>query len=180
MVPSGAGSYRVANIPTDGRFLTFESAQMRSAINADVSDNPRFQFLLDYWTGKKGTRPAPARADIDPIEIKPVLGWVFIAEALNGGEDFRYRLIGTLLCQVYGVDFTGMTVKETFSRVDSQVRDSVLASYRKVLRDTCTLRATGRAIWTAKEWVGYDSFHLPLTGGAGQGDMVLGLVSIDM
>ena len=83
-------------------FRTFdpdsEMPQLRSS---------RCAFLLNYWNEIRGSRPLPARDEIDPAALKPVLPHVM----LTGIEDspFRvlYRLVGTEIVRFSKFDFTG-------------------------------------------------------------------------
>ncbi len=64
--------------------------------------------LYRYWLAKRGGRTMPARRDIDPTEIPPLLPYLGIIEHADG--ELRYRLIGTALGQQLGRDVTGGTV----------------------------------------------------------------------
>lgn len=62
------------------------------------------QALFDYWNTMREGRPAPLRREIQPGDIKRILPHVFILER-ESGTSFRYRLAGTGLCNVYGMEF---------------------------------------------------------------------------
>jgi hypothetical protein len=49
----------------------------------------RFRRLYDYWHEKRGTRAMPSRADIDPLELKGVLGWVLLLDVDWSGPRLR-------------------------------------------------------------------------------------------
>jgi hypothetical protein len=51
--------------------------------------------LLDYWSGKRGDRAVPLRADIDPAEIPSLLPYVMLLEIERAPLRFRYRLAGS-------------------------------------------------------------------------------------
>jgi len=72
--------------------------------------------LLKYWMSKCGARPLPSRAELDPLEIVPLLPRIGLIE-VYGSENlrFRYRLIGTEMVQTYGIDYTGTWVDESKS-----------------------------------------------------------------
>ena len=63
--------------------------------------------LYTYWVAKKGGRLAPARADIDPLEIAPLLPHVTLIDIERAPLRFRYRLVGTEIVNNVGEDFTG-------------------------------------------------------------------------
>jgi len=78
------------------------------------ADLPSLQlrFLLDYWRERAGGRPAPRVRDIDPVEMRPVLGFIVLTEVIEGGTDFRFRLYGSTVASVSGFDLTGKRLSE--------------------------------------------------------------------
>lgn len=62
--------------------------------------------LVAYSDKKRGDRFAPRRSDIDPTEIPRHLPHIHMMDVLDGGADFRYRLIGTAIVQGLGRDNT--------------------------------------------------------------------------
>lgn len=73
---------------------------------------PHLRVVHEYWNELRGEAPMPRRAGFDPIKVKRSLGLISIAEALPGGEDFRYVLYGSELARVQDRDFTGALVSE--------------------------------------------------------------------
>lgn len=65
--------------------------------------------LYRYWDAKRAGRRMPARADIDPAEIRHLLPHLSIVEAMAPGA-FRYRLVGTRVVADLGRDVTGQMV----------------------------------------------------------------------
>jgi hypothetical protein len=60
--------------------------------------------LFDYWNATRAGRPAPLRKEIQPGDIKRILPHVFILER-EDALTYRFRLAGTGLCGVYGMEF---------------------------------------------------------------------------
>jgi hypothetical protein len=58
---------------------------------------PSFELLRAYWTRKRADRPMPARADIDPLELRPVLGRIGLIQVEMPGPRFTIRVWGTSL-----------------------------------------------------------------------------------
>ena len=67
---------------------------------------------LDYWTKARGERAMPARADLDPMEMIPLLPHVILLDVLRDPLDFRYRLIGTLVEEHMSAPYTGRRFSE--------------------------------------------------------------------
>ena len=58
------------------------------------------QALFDYWNQQRGRRWAPIRSDIDPADIRHVLGDIFMVVSDFAG-DIRFRLAGTRVCALF-------------------------------------------------------------------------------
>jgi hypothetical protein len=54
-----------------------------------------FRPLLSYWEQKRGDGRLPARADLDPIDLKPLLGWLSLVDVRASGPRFTLRLLGS-------------------------------------------------------------------------------------
>jgi len=87
-----------------------------SAQASTVGDR-RLQTLLDYWRDKRQGREMPARADIDPVDLRAILPFLILVDVLEDGR-FRYRLFGTANATAAGRDATGLTVEEFLPRAD--------------------------------------------------------------
>ena len=44
---------------------------------------------------------------MDPLDLRPALGYVMLLDTVEGGQDFRYRLFGSLIARVSDFDMTG-------------------------------------------------------------------------
>jgi hypothetical protein len=64
------------------------------------------ETLIDYWRARKGSRGAPARADIDPAQFPGLLAQVFIAGQGDAGA-WPLRLAGEMLVEVHGAGLRG-------------------------------------------------------------------------
>jgi len=62
--------------------------------------HPSNRELFRYWNARRGTRPSPERADIEPGDIRHVLNDTFVLEAYGPGQPFR--IAGTRLCSLFG------------------------------------------------------------------------------
>ena len=76
---------------------------------------PDLVEALHYWRGKCGGRFAPARQDIDPLEIPALLPRVMLADVERGDDgslDFQYRLSGTGIYEIHGYDLTALRPRD--------------------------------------------------------------------
>jgi hypothetical protein len=91
------------------------------------------QALFDYWNALRAGRPAPLRSEIEPGDIKRILPYVFILERQDD-QTYRFRLAGTGLCGIYGMEFRGHNLL-------SMWQEECLSSLKHALRDV-TLNAS--------------------------------------
>ena len=82
--------------------------------------------VFDYWNKKRGTRPAPARADIDPAEIRHALSDTFML-AVDFVDQLRFRLAGTRVCALFGREIKGEAFTALWSETSRQSIDELLA-----------------------------------------------------
>jgi hypothetical protein len=102
---------------------------------AEADLDARLRGLIDYWGTKCHGRRFPARADLDPIELKPWLGHLLMVDVVpqpNHEVRFRYRLFGTEFIFYHGADMTGHWLDEI---VNPAFREELLARYRGVVQD---------------------------------------------
>lgn len=97
------------------------------------------QAFLDYWGRARGDKAMPGRGDIDPLDMpRFLLSDLFLVDVLDGGGDFRYRLIGSHIVEHTGADLTGRRLSDLRDR-GSQPRLAALYSevvHRKAPQQT--------------------------------------------
>lgn len=104
----------------------------------NVGDDPVLGPALAYWVHKRGLRSAPARRDIDALEIPALLlPYLQITEQTEGNGRIRFRLVGTGIVDAYGADPTGKYMDDIYSgerlhRVEANYR-AVCTSHQPVL-----------------------------------------------
>lgn len=69
-------------------------------------DNSR--VLFKYWNELRRGRPAPDRTEIEPVEIRTILGDTFILEISERLRAISFRLAGTRLCAAHGRELKGL------------------------------------------------------------------------
>ena len=82
--------------------------------------------LFDYWTQKRGSRPAPERTEIDPGDIRHALGDTFML-ATDFIDRLRFRLAGTRVCALFGRETKGEAFDSLWSDKSSQAIEDLLA-----------------------------------------------------
>lgn len=150
------------------------TTSLKGELNPSLDDAPELRALLDYWRGKCPPGDIPNRTAIEPTELKPHLGSLFIVEPVGDGSDFRYRLIGAELTAIHGYEFTGNTVREMMSGMTTADADAMINAYQIVVRKHVILRASGTLVWARKDYLEFDSLHLPIRAPDGASTWLLG------
>jgi hypothetical protein len=100
----------------------------------------RLRRLFGYWLEKRGERPFPSKAEIDPLEFPYILGYVTLVDVEPAPRRYHFRLDGSILVELSGTDYTGRYldelqgaeyvafIKDTYDRV---VDGGVPFRYRK-------------------------------------------------
>lgn len=88
------------------------------------------QTLYSYWDELRGVRPAPNRSEIDPGQIRGLLGDTFILES-NSPHEARYRLAGTRLCSTHCRELKGRNFLRGWNEKDREALESLLAAVRE-------------------------------------------------
>jgi hypothetical protein len=132
--------------------------------------NPKLRRLYEYWSRQRGDRKWPSRADLDPVEMRFVLGNVILAEVLpETPPRYRIRLHGTTLSQHVGYDLTG-----------KMLDDMPVPEFRELSRRSFTkVVETGEPVHVVADRMvdermqHYESILMPLSGDGERIDMLL-------
>lgn len=125
---------------------------------------PPLREVREYWAGKCGVRPMPRRQDIDPLELpRSHMPYLSVLEVLSGGDDFRFRLLGTGITDLLGRDSTGKTVREVYAAADSEMRQWMLDVYQAVVTHKRPVLKRGSLRMVQKEYIDFEALHLPLS-----------------
>jgi hypothetical protein len=85
------------------------------------------QVLFDYWNGRRGRRWAPARSDIDPADIRHVLGDTFTLVS-DFANDVRFRLAGTRVCALFAREIKGEAFSSLWNETGRAEVDDLLTA----------------------------------------------------
>ena len=95
----------------------------------DLRD-PRLIRLYDYWRSRCATAAMPARAAVDPLDFRYILGYVTLVEVELAPRRYRFRLDGSILAMLSGMDYTGKYLDQLGM---PDYIDFVAASYDRVV-----------------------------------------------
>ncbi|MFY7962246.1 MAG: PAS domain-containing protein [Elsteraceae bacterium] len=119
---SVAGTHRRANSIKPRVFWAPDESSLASG---------ELRSLFAYWRKLRGDKPMPRQDQIDPLDMRDALGFLFLMDVVDGGADFRYRVYGSKVVDRYSVDMTGKLLSNL--KVDSVFVDFFMAGYRAVV-----------------------------------------------
>ncbi len=140
---------------------------------------------LDYWLSKQASTPQsgdlsdhrlvgrlPARADLDPTEIPRLLPYVELTEVLDGGADFRFRLVGSHLVDTDQINPTGQRFSDFFR--NPAYRAYQFGLYGWVVAQARPLYSSSRIPLPTRRLDALTKrLYLPLSGDGRSVDMIL-------
>lgn len=143
----------------------------------EVEDNI-LSFFLSYWRAKKKRDLLPYHRDFDARDVGGLLPWVILADGLPELADFRYRVIGSRICDYYLGGSTGRTVSEAFAKY-AQLGQETLWLYRRTCKRKYPIRLTGPAVHLSGIFFpAYDALYLPYSRDGIHADRVLNIFSL--
>lgn len=126
--------------------------------------------LYKYWEALRAERATPYRAEVDPRDMGCDPRDLFILEDLGRGN-VRFRLAGTGLCERFGMELRGMSVR---SVMQLSARDQLSSLIDEVLHEPGIgyMRLVARK--EGRPETRWEMLLLPLRSDFGQTDRLLG------
>lgn len=143
-------------------------------IPSDFSD-PRFRWVVEYWQSKRRNDRLPGRGDVDPLDFPNLLGSIALIDVDQSGVeiDYRIRLWGTRITEIFGRDHTGRRLEEvaapgTFEELRKRF-DTCVTEHRPVFAFRAITLASPEKVATRR-------LLLPLAGDGSTVDLLFALV----
>lgn len=154
-----------------------EGAASRPPIVVDYElqfRQPPLGAALAYWRARCRGRPMPARADLDPVDMREFLANVLLAELAAGprGPQIRMRLAGTEIEAIFG-PITGKALAEALP-ADMVSRWVLMAE--TVLAARGPVRFVTRIAYRNQEFVTAEALAAPLSANGVDIDMLFAVV----
>lgn len=136
----------------------------------------KLDALYAFWDARRNGRAVPARADFDPIEMRPWLGNLMLVDWAGG--KWVYRLYGTAFVEAFRREMTGKSIDELPPEQAALLR----TEYEKVRADAAPVWRTysakfehatpdGRQQWQLGQT--WERLALPLSDGSADVSVVL-------
>ena len=114
--------------------------------------------LYAYWNALRGERAAPERRDVDPKEVRGLLGDIFMLEA-GSPAFYPFRQAGDRVTALFGKTLVNTNFLELWMDVERGQISSLCAS---VCDDTLPVVAGVTAAMSGQEWRSLELLLLPL------------------
>jgi hypothetical protein len=124
-----------------------------------------------YWVALAAGRPMPHRQEFRPNDVAWMLGRVFLVDVLADVDDYRFRLFGSRMMQVYGGDLTSLRLNELTARA---YQAAMRHDFDMVANAQAPLYRRGRLLWPDREHVGVEQLLVPLADNSGHVGTILG------
>ena len=149
-------------------------ADYRVVVDPPTIEEPLLHAVREYWRGKCRGRAIPARADLDALEMRPFMGSMFLIDVIDGGRDFRFRLIGTQLVERFGRDSTGKSFSDAYAGANQVTATWLRGVYERVVAEAVPIWSCAPLDQMDREFVVSAAIHLPLSADGRTVNMVFG------
>lgn len=116
----------------------------------------------------------PSRSDISPSELKSQLPHILLADTVDGGADFRYRLVGTRLRPFFHAEPSGRLMSEALAPFGEATVLATLDIYRGVMERRAPMRITGSGSLFGQDPKLFDAWLAPFSDDGVTANMILG------
>jgi hypothetical protein len=137
----------------------------------DIHPDPSIAALHAYWDRQRGAAAAPLRSAIAPVEIAPLLGDVFILDAV-ASRALPFRLAGTRLCAAFGRELRDTGFLDLWAPNDE---DRVTEALHAVTDDAAAATITVAAANARGQSLSAALLLLPMRQSGHRIDRILGL-----
>jgi hypothetical protein len=125
----------------------------------------RFELaaIHNYWESKLRGRRMPSRADIVPAELKAELPHILLADVLEDGQDFRYRVLGTRLTRYFPERATGKTFTDALAPFGAATVAGTISVYRSIVREREPVLIKGPGEYYHQDAKTFEAVLMPLS-----------------
>lgn len=113
-------------------------------IQLEAIESPIVRQGVDYWRDLKGSRSYPARSDIRPRDLAPLLRNVVLLRLIDGGQDYEYRIVGDAHVISHGYSMQGQRVSDI---------DKFSPGYGTVLKSLYDRAVRRRDVYAFRGWL---------------------------
>jgi hypothetical protein len=148
--------------------------EQSSSLQALEQCGPKAVALYQYWNARRGIRAMPGRSDIDPTEMRQWLPRITLVDVSPDGAHFTYRLVGTQIVDLLGVDPTGQPVESAWPAEEATL---ILESCREVVEARKPVFCHQICRWLEDQAPSAWAIRLPLSSDGRRVDVILSYLS---
>ena len=152
------------------------SPEIRRDPDLDIR-NRELSEILHLWRGLCGDRLMPARADINPADLRKHLSGIALVDVQREPLRVRYRLMGTAIVNALRRDLTGRWYDEFYPPA---IMAEVEMVYGWIVANRKPLRTAGIALFFDRSMYDYEVVNLPLSDDGCEVNMVLAAMRFTM
>ncbi|MCR9220107.1 MAG: PAS domain-containing protein [Alphaproteobacteria bacterium] len=113
-----------------------------------------------YWRSLCDGERLPARANIDPADIPALLPYVVLSEVRRDPLTIAYRLVGTAVAELNGLDFTGYELNQGVE--DPRWRSYWWRAYERAIGEGVPVFGADSYAYRDRSFVDFEWCLLPL------------------
>lgn len=132
--------------------------------------HPNTEWLIDTWRAHREGRALPARADLSPIDLGPLLPQIFMLGC--EGENEVFRLCGGQIAEAFGRDLRGSALHALWSTHEQPMVADALTRARRAAAPVVITADAETEVGTR---IGVELCLAPLIGTSGVVDRTVGL-----
>jgi hypothetical protein len=144
---------------------------MAAQIGAPAAAVRAHEELFAYWASLRRGGALPTRRDLQPGAIKRLLPTISLIDVAREPLDFRIRLAGTGLYDVYGREITGKRLPEVYN---TAAADYWRAELSKVVAEKRPSAGVHNLAWRGASHLSILWLRLPLSTDGREVNMILG------
>jgi hypothetical protein len=148
---------------------------MAAQIGAPAAAARAHEELFAYWAARKQGARLPGRRDLDPRTLKRLLPTISLTDVIREPLEFRIRLAGTGLYDVYGREITGRSFAEIYN---SAAADYWRAELAQVALEGRPAVGVHNLAWRGASHLSLLWMRLPLAANGRDVDMILGFDAV--
>ena len=138
--------FKKPSVSTPANVITVSKTVPESAsgvVALDAIESPIVLQGLDYWRRLKGDRSYPARKDMMPREMSPLLRNIVLIRLVDDGKDYEYRIVGDAHVISHGFSMQGLRVSDV---------DKFSPGYGPVLKSLYDYAVRRRGAYAFRGW----------------------------
>ena len=133
--------------------------------------HPKNLALVRYWSSKADAAGIVHRRDIDPVDLKKIIGGLFIVEPVDGGADLLYRLVGYQNENRLGMKCMGRRFSSCYA---PGMAAHQIAFHIRVAASGKPAFLSGRLLGLDLEYVNFEASYFPVRVEGGEGWQMMG------